>query len=339
MTDKKKKETEKEEGVTLNEAIDALNKRFSTKNSTYISTEKTNKYDCVRTSSGSYSVDVAVGGGLPRSKVITIAGEYSSGKTTLALLTAASFQRTSKKKVVFIDTDGGYDPHWAKTLGVNTDPKQFIIIQSDYIEQVSDTMETLLAAQDMGLVIFDSVANTPTKAELETSCEKDSYGGIGKPMAQMMRKITKKLRHTDASVIVINQLRDKVGVCFGMTEYMPGGRALKFQSDVILWLRPAAWIKDVNEERIGRTTAFKVTKNRTAPPFKTGEFDLYFEGYIDNNSALVKHALAEGVVTKKGSWYMYEEQKSQGMEKFVEAIVENKLLAKLKKDVEEAKQQ
>lgn len=325
---------ETNEGVTLNEAINALNKRFSTKDTKYISTEKTDKYDCKRISSGSYSIDIAVGGGFPKSKVIAIAGEYSSGKTSLALLCAAEFQKTSKKKVVFIDTDGGYDPAWAKMLGVDTDPKKFIIIQSDYIEQVSDTMETLLTAQDMGLVIFDSVANTPSKTELETSCDKKSMGGIGAEMAQMMRKITKKLRHTEASVIIINQLRDKVGICFGMTEYMPGGRALKFQSDVILWLRPAAWIKDINDERIGRTTAFKTTKNRTAPPFRIGEFDLYFDGHIDNAGAMVKHALEKGIVTKKGSWYVYGEEQFQGLDNFVKVLIENKLIDKLKKQIE-----
>ena len=313
---------EKETDFSLEEALVALNKKFG---ESYIS-PKNQYYEHKRTSFGVFSLDARTGGGIPEGKIVTIAGEYSSGKTTVALLAAAQFQKKNKA-VVYIDTDHGLDLEWAHKLGVDTS-KNWLHCQPDYIEQVSDTIETLLMTGEVGLIIFDSVANTPSKSELDESCDKKSMGGIGAEMAQMMRKITKRLTHVKTSVIIINQLRDKIGVTFGNAEYMPGGRALKFQSDIIIWLRPSNWLPETGEPRIGKVSKFRVTKNRTAPPLQVGEFAIYFEGSVNNNEAIVKEALAMGIVFKAGAWYYYSDdtKKTQGLLNFVEKLItENKI--------------
>jgi len=313
---------EKENDFGLQEALNALNKKFGLG---YISAKKQYSIN-KRTSFGVFSLDARTGGGIPEKKIVTIAGEYSSGKTTVALLTAAQFQKKNKK-VVYIDTDHGLDLDWAHKLGVDTS-KNWFHCQPDYIEQVSDTIETLLMTNEVGLIIFDSVANTPSKKELDESCDKKSMGGIGAEMAQMMRKITKRLGHTNSSILVINQLRDKVGSSFGNVEYMPGGRALKFQSDIIIWLRPSNWLPEQGEPRIGKVSKFRVTKNRTAPPLQVGEFAIYFSGKVNNKEAIIKEALAKGIVFKAGAWYYYEDEKkkTQGLINFVKKlIVENKI--------------
>ena len=318
------KEKDKKEKFGLEEAIHALNKKFG---DNYINTNNTAEA-LPRISTGVFALDIAIGGGMPFKKVMTVAGEYSSGKTTVALLTAAQFQKAGKK-VVFIDTDHGLDTQWAQKLGV--DISQMTIIQPDYIEQVSDTIETLLMTGEIGLIIFDSVANTPSKSELDESCEQDSMGGIGKAMARMMRKITKRLQHTDSSVIIINQLRDKIGG-YGHLEYMPGGRALKFQSDIIVWLRPSNWIPETGEPRIGKTSKFRVNKNRTAPPLITGEFDIYFEGKVDNNKAIVNEALAKGICFKSGGWFWYSDKnhKTQGKDNFIKKAIKHNKMEEIK---------
>lgn len=319
----------KKEAVSLKEAINALNKRFG---ENYLSKGSDSYYDYNRISSGIFSLDSAIGGGIPNKKVIIIAGEYSSGKTTVALLAAAEYQKL-KKKVVYIDTDNGLDLSWAKKLGVNVE--EMTICQPDYIEQVSDTIETLLMTNEVGLIIFDSVANTPPKSELDASCEKDSMGGIGKAMARMMRKITKRIKYTDCSIVIINQLRDKIGNMWGSTEYMPGGRALKFQSDIIVWLKPSNWIPETGEPRIGKKSKFRVTKNRTAPPLRVGAFDIYFDGRVDNNSAIIAEALKKGIVFKGGAWYHYldKKKKSQGIENFIAKLIKEDKLKEIQKKV------
>lgn len=315
-----------ENKLSYKEALSALDKRFG---KGYVTTGGSYE-ECERISTGVFALDFAIGGGMPIHKIMTIAGEYSSGKTTVALLTAAEFQR-AKKKVAYIDTDHGLDPEWATKLGV--DMKKMDVFQADYIEQVSDTIETLLLTDEVGLIIFDSVANTPSKAELEESCEKDSYGGIGKPMARMMRKITKRLQHTEASVIVINQLRDKIGG-YGNTEYLPGGRALKYQSDIIVWLRPNEWIGS-QDNPVGKVSKFRINKNRTAPPLKTGQFGIYFEGKVDNEGAIVDEALAKGICGKAGAWFYYknEKDKTQGRDNFVKKLVESGEIEEIKNKV------
>lgn len=328
-----KKEDKDKTKISLREAINALNKKFG---ENYLSKGSKDYYDTTRISTGIFSLNLAIGGGIPLRKVVTIAGEYSSGKTTTALLVAKQFQQKGKK-VIYIDTDNGLDLAWAKKLGVDID--KLTICQPDYIEQVSDTIETLLMTNDTGLIIFDSVANTPTKKELEESCEKDSYGGIGKAMARMMRKITKRIIKVNTSVIIINQLRDKIGSMFGQTEYMPGGRALKFNSDIIVWLRPGKWIPEHGEPRVGKKSKFRVTKNRTAPPLRVGEFDIYFNGKVDNNSSVIAEALKKGIIFKTGKWYYYENKKKkvQGLENFIEKLIKNGKLKEIKKKLLEQK--
>lgn len=321
------KEKEKKDNASLQEAVNALNEKFG---ENYLTTGKGNRYDTSRISTGIFSLDKAIGGGLPLRKIMTIAGEFSSGKTTVALLTAREFQKKGKK-VVYIDTDNGLDLEWAGKLGVNV--KEMTICQPDYIEQVSDTIETLLMTDEVGLIIFDSVANTPTKKELDATCEQDSYGGIGKAMARMMRKITKRLNHTSCSVVIVNQLRDKIGAMFGATEYMPGGRALKFQSDIVVWLKPSKWIPETGEPRIGKKSKFRVTKNRTAPPLLVGGFSIFFNGNVDNNSSIIEEAIKMGIIENKGAWYYYGKIKKKGQKNFIEQLVQENQISKIKAKV------
>jgi len=299
------------------DAVKNLNKKFG---KDYISEGMSYK-EMVRIPTGVFGLDFKMGGGLPLKKVMTIAGEYSSGKTTIGLFTVAAFQkRFPEKKVVYIDTDYGLDPVWAAKIGV--DMEKLFLVQSDTIEQVIDTMEAFLMTNQVSLLVFDSVANTPSQKELESDGAQDSMGGIGKPMARLMRKITTRLQHVDTSIIVINQLRDAIGN-YGNNEEMPGGRALKFGSDIIVMLRPSDWLGSLDAP-IGRKTKFRIGKNRTAPPLQTGDFDIYFDGHVDNDTAIVKEALVQGVCFKTGGWYFYKDEahKINGIEKFVAHLVE-----------------
>jgi len=303
---------------SFEDAVKSLNKKFG---DNYVSNGKPSE-KLVRIPIGIFGLDSKIGGGLPLRKVMVLAGEYSSGKTTVGLFAVSAFQKAyPNKKVIYIDTDYGLDPTWATKIGV--DMEKVFLVQPDTIEQVIDTMEAFLMTDQCSLVIFDSVANTPSSKELDSDGEQDSMGGIGKPMARLMRKITTRLQHVDTSVIIINQLRDKIGAWGGAAEDMPGGRALKFGSDITVNLRPSDWLGPT-EEPTGRKTKFRVGKNRTAPPLQTGDFDISFDGSVDNNTAIVKQALIDGVVFKTGGWYYYKDDKNKtnGLEKFVAHLIE-----------------
>lgn len=71
-------------------------------------------------SSGSLTLDMALGGGYPRGRVIEIYGPESSGKTTLALHAIAEIQKKGGT-AAFIDAEHALDPVYARNLGVKVD--------------------------------------------------------------------------------------------------------------------------------------------------------------------------------------------------------------------------
>jgi recombination protein RecA len=299
----------------LDKVIKQLNKKFG---NDYAKYGLYQEYD--RTSFGIFALDLASGGGFPKGRVVTLAGKYSAGKTTTSMNVIAQFQK-KEGKVALIDTEGSFDPVWASKFGVQ--PDKLIVARPETIEEVSDTVEPLLATGELDLLVFDSVAATPSKKELEASVDQKSMGGIAKEVGLMMRKITVRLKDIKTSVLIINQLRDSISG-WGSAEYMPGGTQLKNQSDIIIWMRKGNWIGKV-EEPEGIEVNFRINKNRTAPPLRKGTFELYFDGRINNNKTLIVEAVKLGIIEKSGAWYKYKEEKYQGIDSLIESLSEEDL--------------
>lgn len=308
----------------LEETLKALNKKFG---KSYIGTcsEILDK-DYKRRSYGISVLDAATGGGSPERKVTMIAGKESSGKTSTALAAIAATQKVGGKAAL-IDVEHGFDAIWAAKLGVKVD--ELLIAQSKTIEEVSDTLEPLVMSNELDLIVVDSVAAAPSMKELEESSEQKSMGGKAKVIGLMMGKLTARLNDVSnpvkTSVILLNQIRDNVGG-WGAPEYTPGGKQLHFQSDIIIWLRPDSMPVGGKEEPIGITVKFKVTKNRTAPPFKTGTYDLLFEGRFDERKALIELAIKLGIITKVGYKYTFKEKTVTDINPFVESLTEEEWL-------------
>jgi recombination protein RecA len=299
----------------LDKVIKDLNKKFGNDYAKYGLYK-----DYERISFGVLAIDFASGGGFPKSKVVTLAGKYSAGKTTTSMNVIAQFQKNGGK-VALIDTEGGFDPVWASKFGVNVE--ELLVARPETIEEVGDTIEPLLATGELDLIVFDSVASTPSKKELEASVDQKSMGGIAKEVGLLMRKITARLRDVKTSVLIINQLRDSIAG-WGSAEYMPGGTQLKNQSDIIIWMRKGNWIGKV-EEPEGIEVNFRINKNRTAPPLRKGTFELYFDGRINNNKTLIVEAVKLGIIEKGGAWYKYKEEKYQGISSLIEALTDEDL--------------
>ena len=311
----------------LDKAVNLLNKKFGKSYLTYGGAVTYDDFE--RVSLGNVALNFAIGGGVPEGKVVTIAGKVSAGKTTSALSHIAVTQQKGGK-VVYIDTEHALDLLWAQKFGV--DPTKLLIAQANTIEEVTDTMEILLLTGEVDLIVFDSVAATPSKKELSDSAEQKSMGGIAKEVGLMMRKITQRLHDPThpikTRVLIINQLRDNVG-CWGAPEYMPGGRQLVYQSDIVIWLRvggQSSWIGG-KDAPIGIKVDFRVSKNRTAPPLKIGSYELLFEGKINNKKALIEEAIKQGVVGKTGAWYFYKDEKSKinGLDEFTNGLTKEDL--------------
>ena len=260
---------------------------------------------------GVLAVDIALGGGIPRGRIIEIYGPESSGKTTLASYMLGQVQKRGGL-AAFIDAEHAFDPDYAKTLGV--DLPSLLVSQPDTGEQALEICETLVRSNAVDIIVIDSVAALVPRAEIEGEMGDAIVGVQARLMSQALRKLTGAISKSKTTVIFINQIRMKIGVMFGNPETTTGGNALKFYASLRIEIRRKEQIKE-GDQVVGITTGIKVVKNKIAPPFRTATFDLiYGEGISREGDLLDTGALFE-VIRKSGAWYYFGEEKlGQGKE-------------------------
>ena len=270
---------------------------------------------------GSLSLDIALGlGGLPKGRIIEVYGPESSGKTTVALHCVAEVQKRGGI-AGFIDAEHALDPVYARNIGVDID--NLYISQPDCGEQALEITETMVRSGAVDIVVVDSVAALVPKAEIDGDMGDSHVGLQARLMSQALRKLTAVFSKSNCIVIVINQLREKVGVMFGNPETTTGGRALKFYSSVRLDVRRTESLKQAGEI-VGNHVRVKVVKNKIAPPFREAEFDIMFGQGISREGDVLDLAVNAGIVNKSGAWYAYEGDKiGQGRENAKTYIHEN----------------
>ncbi len=272
-----------------------------------------------RLSSGSMGLDMILGGGYPKGRIIEIYGPESSGKTTLALHAVAETQKNGGI-AGFIDAEHALDPAYAKNIGVDID--NLYVSQPDCGEQALEIAETMVRSGAIDIVIVDSVAALVPKSEIDGDMGDAQMGAQARLMSQAMRKLTSVIGKSKCTVIFINQLREKLGVMFGNPETTTGGRALKFYSSIRLEVRRTETLKQAGEP-IANRTKVKVVKNKTYPPFKTCEFDITFGEGISRTSEILDLAIEKGIITKGGAWLTYGDLKLSGRENFKQYLKDN----------------
>ena len=234
------------------------------------------KIDVELLPSGSLSLDLALGGGYPKGRIIEIYGPESSGKTTLALHAIAEIQKQGGQ-AAFIDAEHALDPSYAKKIGV--DVGNLLISQPDNGEQALEICETLVRSGAVDLIVVDSVAALVPQAEIDGDMGEAQMGLQARLMSQAMRKLTGIISKSKATVIFINQIRMKIGVMFG------------------------------NPAKI------KVVKNKIAAPFRTAEFDIMYNEGISKTGDILDLAVSHGVIEKAGAFLKYNgETLGQGRE-------------------------
>lgn len=270
---------------------------------------------------GCLDLDVALGiGGIPRGRIVEIFGPESSGKTTVALHLIAEAQKLGGI-AAFIDAEHALDPGYARKLGV--DIENLIISQPDTGEQALEISESLVRSGAVDIVIVDSVAALVPKAEIEGEMGDSHIGLQARLMSQALRKLAGTINKSKATVVFINQLREKVGVMFGSPETTTGGRALKFYASIRLDIRRIDSIKQ-GDDILGNRTRVRVVKNKVAPPFKKAEFDIMYGTGVSKVGSILDCGVAADVINKAGSWYSYNEHRlGQGRENSKDFLRDN----------------
>ena len=291
--------------------------------------------------SGSLSLDIALGGGIPTGRIIEIYGPESSGKTTIALHAIAEVQRNGGR-AAFIDAEHALDPSYAKKIGVDID--SLLISQPDDGEQALEITETLVRSGGIDLIVVDSVAALTPRAEIEGTMGDSHMGLQARLMSQALRKLTAIVSKTGCSVIFINQLRMKIGVMFGNPETTTGGNALKFYASLRLDVRRIDKIMEkiasgdgTEQEIVGNKTRVKVVKNKVAPPFRQAEFDILYAKGISKEGDILDLGVKYGVIEKAGAYFRQgDETLGQGREQARLFLIENpKVASRLEKEIRE----
>ncbi|MDQ2973287.1 MAG: recombinase RecA [bacterium] len=282
---------------------------------------------------GALSLDIALGGGIPKGRIIEVYGPESSGKTTLTLHAVAEFQKRGGV-AAFVDAEHALDPTYAEKLGVNLE--HLLVSQPDSGEQALEIVETLVRSNAVDLIVVDSVAALVPQAEIEGDMGDSHMGLQARLMSQALRKLTAIISKSKCTVIFINQLRMKIGVMFGNPETTTGGNALKFYASVRMDIRRISQIKTA-ESVIGNRVRVKVVKNKVAPPFREAEFDIMYNEGISIAGDVLDLATNNELVEKAGAWFAYNDEKiGQGREAAKQYLRDNpKVLAELDKKVRE----
>jgi recombination protein RecA len=322
---KEKKEVKK---LSLDQAMAAINKTYGAAS---IFEGKENISVQVETrSSGCLAFDSVLCAGIPRGRIIEVAGAEAGGKTLFTLSIIAEWQKKYDAKCAFIDAEQALSPNWAKSLGVNWN--ELIYTAPDTLEQALDTCALLASTGEVDLICFDSIAAAPSLSEASKAAGDMQVAALSKVLTGALRKLTPIMAKNKCTLVVINQLREKIGAFSpsgGVPTQTPGGRALKHAASLRLEMRKVGGseIKD-GDRIIGHQVNIKCKKNKlSSSQGAEAQFTIKYATGIDYVEDAISTAVKIGVVERPNTKsYIYRDLKIVGYDNFATELKNNKKL-------------
>jgi len=284
------------------------------------SPEGATAFDAVETfSSGALNLDVALGGGWPRGRLVEIYGGEATGKSTLALHAIAEVQARGGTALL-IDTEHAFNAIWARRIGVNVDA--LYLLHPETGESALTVVERFLLSGAIDLIVIDTVAMLSPEAELAKRFDQITIGALPTLMALALRRGMARLAsESKCTIMFVNQIRMSIGPR-GSVENTPGGKALKFAYSVRVQVQRKELLRQPKASTYhGLRVKATVIKNKLAPPFRSTEVDILFSGGVCKDSSVLRSADALGLLQRRGCWYFFgDSQLGQGKAKAVESL-------------------
>lgn len=319
----------KKEKSKLDNSLDIIEKQFGKGLMVNLEAEKALKLE--RVSTGCISLDQAIGGGLPRGRIIEIFGQSSSGKSSLCLSITKQFQDLGEK-VAYLDAEQVYDKHYGQLNGI--DHKDLIFAQPEYTEQLFFVLESLIDSEEIGLVIVDSIAAIGPLAEMQGETGDSHMGLQARMVSQAMRRLNAKVNKTKTIIIFVNQMRKTIKTFgFGSPWTTTSGEALKYYASIRMELCRMGTVKK-GEESLATQVKVKIPKNKCFAPHKEAKFEIWYDIGLCRITDIINIAIDQGLIQKKTGWFIYGDEKIQGLENLRNKLKEDKeLFEKIKNEI------
>ena len=299
-------------------------------------------------STGSFALDVSLGGGWAEGRINQIAGRFSSYKTTLSICSGSQYLAKGPGRiVVWVDVENSFDVRWLKFL--DADPDRFLLVSPVSGEEAVDVMYEIMKEGTEVLVVIDSIAALVGAKETSEPMKKNTVGAQPRFLSKMIRKILPLLRkdllspNPKSTVLALNQVRVQIGQLFGDPEQPTGGKSIEHASSIGVKLRRSSHIhEEMNahgetvKQTVGAEVAYTVFKNKTGGNVgDKGVFSFYNRakdfrvgGSIDNAGDLIPFGVVYGFIKRKGQMWHYKKISARGRKAFIKKLSSDKRAVK-----------